>query len=52
VANRQIQENRGEKTWPPTGRKPGRQWGTSMAARGEDLMAAVSAYSVVLLSGW
>jgi hypothetical protein len=42
VANRQSQENRGEKRWPPTGRNPGRQWGVSVAASGEVLMAAVS----------
>ena len=42
VANRQIQENRGEKRRPPTGRNPGRQWGVSVAARGEVLTAAVT----------
>ena len=31
---------RGER-WPPAGRNPGRQWGISVAATGEVLMAAV-----------
>ncbi len=51
MANRQIQENRGEKTWPPTGRNPGRQWGISVAARGEVLMAAVTGQRSIVATG-